>query len=63
MGPPGVNDYGLRFPTKSNPLHTSSIFFSVAQWSVEKDDAMIDKKAKGKGKYRGKNGETGKCWC
>ena len=58
-----MNDDGLRFPAKSNPLHTSSNFSSVAQWSVEKDDAMMGKKAKGIGKYRGKNGEIGKCWC
>ena len=26
-GPPGVNDYGLRFPDKSNPLQTFFFFF------------------------------------
>ena len=38
--------------------HCRQVFFffiSIAQWSVEEDDTIISKVAKGKGKTRGKN--------
>ena len=37
--------------------HGRHVFISIAQGSVEENDAIISKKAKGKGKYRGKNGK------
>ena len=41
-GPPGVNDYGLRFPDKSNPLQTFFFFFyldcSVERWGGQHND-------------------------
>ena len=45
------------FPGKET--HCGPFFYiSIAQWSVEKDDTIMGKVAKGKGKTRGKNGKT-----
>ena len=48
-----------RFPAKSIPLQTRFTF----QWSVEEDDTIMGKVAKGEGKTHGKNGKNRKmCW-
>ena len=50
------------FPGKiTHCRHPFFIVISFAQWSVEEDDTMMSKVARGKGKIRGKNGKTGKC--
>ena len=49
------------FRRKSNPLWTRFFFFiSIAQWSVEEEDTIMSKVAKGKGKTCAKNGKTAK---
>ena len=57
--PPAVNEEGSRFPGRSNPLQTHVyfqgnglliFFISIAQWSVEEDDTIMSKVAKGKGR-------------
>ena len=37
--------------------HGRHVFISIAQGSIVEHNAIISKKAKGKGKYRGKNGK------
>ena len=57
MGPPGVNR--SRFLGKSNPLE-KRFFTSIAQRSVEEDDTIMSKVAKGKRKTRDRNGKNRK---
>ena len=37
------------------------MLISIAEWSVEEDDTLMSKVAKGEEKIRGKNGKTAKC--
>ena len=60
MGPPNVNDDGSRLPEKRNPLQTRFFLISIAPWSVEEDDTMMNKVTKGKEKTRSKKGKIAK---
>ena len=53
MTPPETMDYDFLWQTRFS--------ISIAKWSVEKDDTIMGNVAKGKGKTRGKNRNTGKC--
>ena len=37
------------------------MLISITEWSVEEDDTLMSKVAKGKEKTRGKNGKTAYC--
>ena len=48
----------ITFGPKCNNYTFLFFFISIAQWSVEEDDTIMRKVAKGEGKTRDKNGKT-----